>query len=256
MRSSAVLGALGAVGCGVRVEPEVEPPGADEQPQTEALEAGAELLQGAAPVHGFDLYLVEFHPMARDPMAQLEGHHYCRQVNEDFAQCVVFDGNTRDANLIGVEYVLSERLFAELPEGERRFWHPHDGEILSGQLIAPELPAAVEMGLMRTRMNSYGKMWNLWQTGHFGMSPEPLPLGEPELGWSFNRDGEATPALIDARDHEFGVNAAQIRARRQELLELAHPQHGVDALLGAFPGPVEPIPGVEEAGLAEPPADE
>jgi hypothetical protein len=26
-------------------------------------------------------------------------HHFCTQVNEDFAQCVPFDGNTRDASL-------------------------------------------------------------------------------------------------------------------------------------------------------------
>ncbi len=37
----------------------------------------------------------------------MEAHHYCRVVNDDLLQCVLFDGNTRDANLIGIEYIIS-----------------------------------------------------------------------------------------------------------------------------------------------------
>jgi uncharacterized protein DUF1264 len=57
---------------------------------------------------------------------------------------VLFDGNTKDANLIGIEYIVSERLFESLPADEQRFWHPHNCESLSGQLIAPGLPEAAE----------------------------------------------------------------------------------------------------------------
>jgi hypothetical protein len=42
-----------------------------------------------------------------------------------------------DANLIGIEYILSERLFETLPDDEKPSWHPHNYEILSGQLAAP-----------------------------------------------------------------------------------------------------------------------
>jgi hypothetical protein len=31
-------------------------------------------------------------------------------------------------------------------------------------------------------------------------------------------------------------------------VERAHPQHGVDALAGAFDGPTAPLPGVTDAG--------
>jgi hypothetical protein len=34
----------------------------------------------------------------------MEAHQFCKQVNEDFAQCVLFDGNTSAANLNGIEY--------------------------------------------------------------------------------------------------------------------------------------------------------
>jgi len=50
-----------------------------------------------------------FHPMKQEPAHQMEAHHFCKQVNEDFAQCVLFDGNTSAANMTGVEYIISEK---------------------------------------------------------------------------------------------------------------------------------------------------
>ena len=34
-------------------------------------------------------------------------------------------GACAGARLIGVEYIISERLFKALPEEEKRFWHSH-----------------------------------------------------------------------------------------------------------------------------------
>ena len=102
---------------------------------------------------------------------QMEAHHFCRQVNQDFLQCTIFDGNTADANLIGIEYIISERLFATLPADERASWHPHNYEILSGQLTAPGLPEAAERAFLKELMNSYGKTWHTWHTGATTASP-------------------------------------------------------------------------------------
>ncbi|HET6633989.1 MAG TPA: DUF1264 domain-containing protein, partial [Streptomyces sp.] len=104
------------------------------------LDAGARLLQETTPLHGFDVYVVGFHCAKGEPQNQMEAHHYCRVVNEDLLQCVLFDGNTAEANLIGIEYIVSEELFGTLPQEERGYWHPHDFEVLSGQLAAPGLP--------------------------------------------------------------------------------------------------------------------
>lgn len=56
----------------------------------------------------------------------------------------MYDANGPQANLTGIEYIISEKLYATLPEAERRYWHPHNGEILSGQLVAPGIPDAAE----------------------------------------------------------------------------------------------------------------
>jgi hypothetical protein len=233
-----------------RVPASTTPPGRSKSAKTRVLETGAAMLQPMAPLRAFDVYLVGFHPMKDDPHHQMEAHHFCRQVNEDFMQCVLFDGNTADANLTGIEYIVSERLFERLPQEERRYWHPHNGEILSGQLVAPGLPEIAETALMRSKMNSYGKTWHLWDTGGPGREGTELPMGDPKLAWSFNRDGEANPCLLQARDTRLGVNTTLRRRAREALVNIAHPQEGVDALKGRFDPGTTDIPGVRDKASA------
>lgn len=209
-----------------------------------ALEQGANLLQSTEPMKGFDVYVVGFHCVKDGPDEQMEAHHYCRVVNDDLLQCVLFDGNTRDANLIGIEYIVSERLFEGLDEDEQAYWHPHNFEILSGQLVAPGLPDAAEKAFMKRLMNSYGKTWHTWHTGrHDGGPGHGLPVGEPKLMWSFNREGECDEALKDDRARAMGIDVERKREERQEFVPLARPQRGVDAMREQFAG-TTPIPGV------------
>ena len=138
------------------------------------LEQTARLLQFPNPLHGFGGYVVGFHCAKGEPGNQMEAHHYCRVVNEDLLQCVLFDGNTGRANLIGVEYIVSARLFETLPEAEKSYWHPHNYEMFSGQLAAPGLPRAAELALCEMPVNSSGKTWHTWHTGS-GAGPGRRP---------------------------------------------------------------------------------
>jgi hypothetical protein len=209
------------------------------------LEAGAALVQDTTPLKDFDIYVAGLHCAHHDPAMQMEAHHFCRQVNQDFLQCVIFDGNTKDANLIGIEYIISERLFDGLPDGEQRSWHPHNFEILSGQLVAPGLPDVAERAFLKELMNSYGKTWHTWHTGrHDGEPGDPLPLGDAKLMWSFNRDGEAEEALKHDFEQAMGVDEAAKRRQRASFVELAHPQRGVDDMAAEFNAATTPIPGV------------
>ncbi|MFA9460001.1 OBAP family protein [Thiohalorhabdus methylotrophus] len=222
------------------------PRGDSKAPRTWMLETGAAVLQRRPPLRGFDTYLAGFHPMKEDPEHQWIAHHWCKVVNEDFIQCLLFDGNTADANLVGVEYIISERLFRQLPEEERGYWHPHNGEILSGQLAAPGLPQAAEKMLMKRQINSYGKTWHLWDTGVDGRAGDDLPFGAPRLAWSFNHDGELQPWLQELRDRELRLRTEERRAARKDLVAFAHPQEGTDALKGRFERPTREIPGAQE----------
>lgn len=222
-------------------------PGRRKRLATLGLELGSRLLQRRGPLDNFHLYLVGFHPMRDDPRAQIEAHHYCRIIDEDLVQCIMFDGSGPDARLIGVEYIVSERLYAELPADERARWHPHNYEILSGELVAPGLPPAIEKLLMRRLLNGYGKTWHTWMTSGTG-AHHSLPTGAPCLAWSFNRDREIDPALAHRRDARLGVSTDARRLQRATLAAHAHPQHGVDVLAGRFAGELGGRPdGVAEA---------
>lgn len=206
--------------------------GAEQSGQSQALEAGAAALQSRAPVDAINIHLSGFHPLKDDPNHQMEASHFCNQLNQDFAQCVLFDGEGSQARMTGIEYIISEQLFNELPQAERQYWHPHNYEILSGQLIGPGLPAAAEKKMMQEKMNSYGKTWHTWTTGP--ADPAGLPLGDARLAWSFNSDGEARRELIAGRDRRLEVDSAAKRAERGDLASMAKPQQGADALRGQF----------------------
>ena len=115
-RAAAVL--LWALPAFAAAQAQGMPPGEPKSPPTRALELGSRLLQGNSPLAPMDVYLVGFHPMKEDPEHQMEAHHFCHQVNEDFAQCVLFDGNGKGANLNGIEYIISGKIFETLPEDD------------------------------------------------------------------------------------------------------------------------------------------
>jgi len=160
MEKRSLMSASGSTACalammlaacgGGNTDSRVRESGAPASTGTKVFEAGSRVLQSAEPVKSLDIYLDGFHPMADNPAVQMEAHHYCHQMNEDFAQCVLFDGNTNDAKMNGIEYIVSERVFNGLPAPERKYWHPHNYEILSGQLIAPGLPEGAEKALPAT----------------------------------------------------------------------------------------------------------
>jgi hypothetical protein len=55
------------------------------------------------------------------------------------------------------------------------------------------------------------------------------------LAWSFNRDGEARPGLVEGRDKRMDIDTAGKRRQREDLRVLARPRAGVDDLKAAFP---------------------
>lgn len=214
----------------------------------DATPAGATAMM-AHPLSAFDIYVVGLHCAKDDPLMQSEAHHFCQKLSDGTIQCAIFDGGDVGAKLMGLEYIISADAFATLDEAEQDYWHPHNYEVLGGQLTAPEMDDAGELELMTQLMNSYGKTWHAWHTGRpdgEGQPGDPLPMGPAMLQWSFNADGEADPSLVDHLTEELGYSIEEKREARAGLVELAQPQEGVDDLAGDFPD-ATPIPGVEAA---------
>jgi hypothetical protein len=220
-----LLVSLVLVSCGAKTTTSpVQAPGREVTTKSAVLEAGAAALQAMPPIQQLNLYLDGFHFAANDMGHQLEAHHYCAQLNEEVHQCALYDGNGTDAKLIGVEYIISERLFSPLPPQEKAFWHSHRYEVKSGQLIMPGIPTRIEREAMENLVSTYGKTWHAWHTDR----GDQLPYGIPQLMMGFTADGQANPALIPARDQRFGVSTD---AKAQDRQGIPSPpiQPGADA---------------------------
>jgi Protein of unknown function (DUF1264) len=216
MRTLLTCAALGCfvAGCnGGDTQSSVQAPGASESAKSKVLEAGAALLQTHPPIGAINAYLDGFHFYSGDVKSQMEAHHYCAILNEDLIQCVIYDGNVKDAKLMGVEYIVSEKLFATLPAAEKPLWHSHVHEVKSGQLVAPGIPQAAEHELMEKLVHTYGKTWHTWHTDR----DEALPLGVPQLMMGFVADGQVDPERVKARDRRLGVDTEQERKLRADI---------------------------------------
>ena len=238
------------IGCGANTSPSrVTVPGAETSAKSTALEAGAAMLQAMPPIQQLNLYLDGFHFYADDMGHQIEAHHYCSMPNEEFHQCAIYDGNGSDAKLIGIEYIVSERLFTQLPPEEKGFWHSHHYEVKSGQLIMPGIPTRVEHEAMETLVATYGKTWHAWHTDR----GDRLPYGIPQLMMGFTADGQAQPELLRTRDRRFDVSTdAKERDRQSIALPTVQPganawQDGITVQLGTQELPVRNIRGGREA---------
>ena len=137
---------------------------------------------------------------------------------------MIYDSDKPDARLIGIQYIISEKLFQTLPEEEKRFWHSHVYEVKSGSLIAPRLPDLAENEPMKKLIGTYGKTWHTWQVDR----GDQLPLGVPQLMMGFTADGQANPQMIAARDKGYGISSAE---KKKARVEIAAPptQPGADA---------------------------
>ncbi|KRP45870.1 Protein of unknown function [Pseudomonas libanensis] len=188
-------------------------PGDAKSPSTRTLDAGAAVLQSRPPVDALNAYLDGFHFYNGHPDVQMEAHHYCAILNEEVIQCVIYDGNRKDAKLMGVEYIISEQLFNTLPAQEKALWHSHVHEVKSGQLVAPGIPQVAEHALMEKLVHTYGKTWHTWHTDLH----KQLPLGVPQLMMGFTADGQADPKMVAERDKRLGVDSNQKKAARADI---------------------------------------
>lgn len=167
---------------------------------------------------GFHHHFCGIHVAKNDPKFQLIAQHYC-VLGESVHQCLLFDTTAAGAKLLGVEYIISDESYRGLPEGEKKYWHPHTYEVLAGGLIAPGMTKADEDKFMTAILPTWGKTWHTW--------PDPrtkLPVGEPLLMWSLGADNQVDQKVVADRDKQFGVNTATIREDRVKTFGYEVPQ--------------------------------
>lgn len=147
----------------------------------------------------------------------------------DVRQCLLYDSPEANARLIGLEYMISPKIYNTLPQSERELWHSHVYEVKSGMLIMPT-PSGVPKSVWQKAENSemkdiiplYGKAYHLWQVDR----GDKVPLGTPQLMGSFKNDQmlekvhpQGKKGLLTDRDKRFGADYEANASSRRDLEE-------------------------------------
>ncbi|KAF7732874.1 hypothetical protein EC973_000150 [Apophysomyces ossiformis] len=206
-------------------------PGEPLTTQSKAAGATTATVQPFDQLSGIKEHICGFHFYAHDATRFVHAHHLCSHVNEDFRQCVIYDSARANARLIGIEYIISEKLFAALDDEEKKYWHSHDFEVRSGVLaaVAPKLmPEAgvrpIERQAMMSLQKTYGKTWHTWQVDRH----DSLPLGPAQLMMAMTDESQIDPAIVKKREQEEGINVDVKREERKDMEPYA-PLPGADA---------------------------
>jgi len=161
-----------------------------------------------------EMYLDGFHnfksDLKREPGKQLQLRvaHFCVHNSSDLIQCMLFDTNGsvegKHPRLLGVEYVITDKVYQSLSKSEKEYWHPHDGEVSSGMLILPGMPKDDQEKTLKFVSTTWGKTWHAWnperqsEKGGSNKSESEskliwpdIPTGPAQLMWSV-RPADAT----------------------------------------------------------------
>ncbi len=59
-----------------------------------------------------------------EPKFQIITQHYCSPINDEVHQCLLYDSGEKNAKLVGVEYLISDRMYRENARDRKEYWHP------------------------------------------------------------------------------------------------------------------------------------
>jgi len=110
-----------------------------------------------SPQKGFDMHLDAAHNV-KD--AKPIVHHWCKRINAEIVECLMFDSDKANANLVGVETMIPHEVWSTLSEEQKKEWHNHAEKVKPEQFVdaTPEEAAKFTEDLKDT----YGRVTYFW----------------------------------------------------------------------------------------------
>ena len=173
--------------------------------------------------------------MVSQPAEALRAHY--AKFKTEVRQCILYDSAESNARILGIEYMITPKLYETLPQEERKYWHSHVFEVKSGMLVMPQgiLPEAAWQAAENKEMEQvvelYGKVYHLWQIDR----GDKLPMGEPQLMTSYTGDGQLDFEEVKKRDKKFGIDYEKTKEGRKDIKDpKLHPGMCLDALFTSW----------------------
>ena len=78
-----------------------------------------------SPLDGYTIHVSAPHVMDGEVIGPF--HHYCKPINDDIIQCILFESTEPNARMTEVEYMVSKKLARKvIPEwSHKKNWHDH-----------------------------------------------------------------------------------------------------------------------------------
>ncbi|MBD0390315.1 MAG: DUF1264 domain-containing protein, partial [Nostoc sp. C3-bin3] len=143
----------------------------------------------AKPVDGYNLpqgHLNAVRHNFDDPSLRVE--HFCKPHDRVMMICQLYDSNSANATLIGIEYIITQEQYDSLPNREKPYWHAHREELRPERAdpMMPELSPEQAQAEMAKMLPTWGKVIITW-----------IP----------NDDLPSFPPQVQLVNHPFMVNA-------------------------------------------------
>ncbi len=128
--------------------------------------------QGAppkSPAFGYTLHIDAIKHINDDPDQVV--HHYAKAISDEITQALLYDSDAPNARLIGIETIISERMYEALPAAEKPNWHYHKTEIPTVNARLPDLNEKEAAAVVTKLEETWGKVEIIWEP------KDPVPMG-------------------------------------------------------------------------------
>jgi hypothetical protein len=135
----------------------------------------------ARPTEGYDAHAVGIRSIYGSP--EMEAHFYCKMNENIVATCQIYDSDSTNATLIGIEYIITAEQFNSLPEEEKPNWYIINETLAQRtNLRIPELIQEESNQALSGFLGTYGILILTWNPQN------PLPSTLPQVVDLHNRE--------------------------------------------------------------------
>ena len=109
--------------------------------------------------------------------------HFCKPNDKIMMVCQLYDSNSPNATLIGVEYMITSDAYAALPAREKPNWHYHKEEFAPNRADPkfPQLSEQQQNSTLKKLEETYGKVIITWNPSDKGpvYPPQTIQVQHP-----------------------------------------------------------------------------
>ena len=128
-------------------------------------------LKAAGPQAGYDIHVDAKHWL-KDTRETV--HHWCKPTKEKLIECLLFDSDEANANLVGSEVIVENSVWETFSGEEKARWHDHRTEIVEAEATLPGMPEAEAKKLVEALMQTHGRVIYFWN-----FPKDAYPVGLP-----------------------------------------------------------------------------